>query len=94
MFIVGFMEIGATVQKNSWIGDSEHDTLEEARERVDSLAKNPTVLASAAFPSHHWNFGLPLCKPAILIDKTDYSNAPIRNQAIRNIINSASSTVL
>lgn len=94
IFTVGFMQNGSTVECNSWYGDSAHETLDEARTRAETLSKQRGILATGVWPSHHWNLGHPACKPRVLFDNTDYSESPIRNQAARAIINSASSTVL
>lgn len=90
---IATMPKGATVALNSWCGQGCADTLDEARKMAEELAaQTGKYQAAAVFPSHHWNCGYVSCKPLILIDNTDYSNAPIRGCA--NLINAASSTVL
>jgi len=94
IFTVGYMQNGSDVESNSWYGDSAWKTLTEARLRAETLSKQRGILAAGAWPSHHWNLGHPTCKPRVLFDNTDYSDALIRNCAARAIINSASSTIL
>jgi hypothetical protein len=90
---IAIMPKGATVSLGSWCGYDCRDTMDEARVLAGKrAAQTSKYQAVAVFPSHHWNCGSVSCKPLVLFDNTDYSNAPIRQCG--NLINAASSTVL